>query len=154
MRLLGWAFIQDVCCPYKKKPGHRYTEGWACEDLGRRRPSACQAESSEDPSLWRPWPWTSSLQDWEEINVFHLSRTDCVSLFMAALSRLMQIGTEFAFPIEKLFSTIFIFFVLFCFSLPRLNEFGEIFDLTSAYSFPLSPTDVHLFDYLNATAQE
>lgn len=68
----------------------------------------------------------------------------------------MQIGTEFAFPIEKLFSTIFISFcfVLFCFSLPRLNEFGEIFDLTSAYSFPLSPTDVHLFDYLNATAWE
>lgn len=64
----------------------------------------------------------------------------------------MQIGTEFAFPMDKLFSTIFISF--FCFSLPRLNEFGEIFDLTSAYSFPLSPTDVHLFDYLNATARE
>ena len=72
---------------------------------------------------------------------------------MAALSRLMQIGTEFAFPIEKLISTIFIYF-LFCFSLPRLNEFGEIFDLTSAYSFPSSPTDVHLFDYLHATAWE
>ena len=38
MRPLGWALIQYVWCPYKKRKfGHRITEGRSNEDTGRRQ---------------------------------------------------------------------------------------------------------------------
>lgn len=46
-----------------------HTEGWPSEDSGRRRPATRRGERPREE--W-PSPWTSSFQNWGQINTFLL----------------------------------------------------------------------------------
>ena len=54
------------------------TEKKPCPDTAGRWPRTSQEERShQKPALWAPWPWASSLQNYEKINFCCLSHWVC-----------------------------------------------------------------------------
>ena len=72
--LIGVLVRKENWTHRERHQGNMCIDERPCEDIARRWPTASQQESPyQKPNHLEPWSWTSSLQNYEEINFCYLS---------------------------------------------------------------------------------